>query len=93
MKGGYQIIDFRGVDFTVGTATKVDGVYERIEGNYNKALLIENFSIGGVEQNATWVVETTNSANYVLIGLSGYNITVTNADNVTVTAITSGGES
>lgn len=87
-KGGYQIIDFKGTNFTVGTAVKIAGVHEAIEGNYHKSLLLENFSIEGVEQTAAWVSAAVADASYTLAGtgLSGRTITVTNTDEITINA-------
>lgn len=92
MKGGYQIIDLRETNFTAATAVTIPGVYEQIEGNYNKPLLLEGFSIGDIEYNATWVNKTVDSTNFKLSGVSGYDVTVTPDDKVTFTVITSGGD-
>lgn len=84
-KGGYQILDFNGANFTVGNAVKVDGIWEKVEGNYHKVLLVENLSFRNVEQTAFWVTATSGDNNYTLLGYEGYTITVTNEDEITFT--------
>lgn len=84
-KGGYQILDFGGTNFTVGNAVKVAGIWEKVEGNYHKVLLVENLSFRGVEQTAFWVTATSGDNNYTLLGFEGYSITVSNDDEITFT--------
>lgn len=88
-KGGYQILDLKGNNFTVGEAVTIDGIYEKIEGNYHKALLLENFSLSEIEQNATWVVAATGDSNYTLTGLSGHTVTVTQENEITIEEVAS----
>lgn len=83
MIGGYQIVNLQGADFTLNAAVVVEGVYNTIaNGNY-KAILIEDFSIGGVKQYAGFAaVEIGTNAFNLAIG--DYLFTVTNMDSVTV---------
>lgn len=85
MKGGYKIIDLKGTNFTLASASKVEGVHDAIESNYNKPTLIENFLIAGVEQTAQYVTFITSGSNLVAnINNGSQTITITNADQVTI---------
>ena len=65
MKGGYKIIDLKNTNFTLSTGMTIEGVHEKVENNYYKALLVENFQIGGVEQVAQFVTFTTSGSDLV----------------------------
>lgn len=85
MKGGYKIIDLKGSDFTIATASKVEGVFEAIEDNYHKPTLLENFLIAGVEQTAQFVTFITSGSNLVAnINNGSQTVTIANNDNVTI---------
>lgn len=85
MKGGYKIIDLKGTNFTLATASKVEGVHEAIESNYHKPTLIEHFLIAGVEQTAQYVTFITSGSNLVAnINNGSQTITITSEDQVTI---------
>ena len=85
MKGGYKIIDLKGTNFTLNTASKVEGVHEAITSNYHKPTLLENFLIAGVEQTAQYVTFITSGGNLVAnINNGSQTITITNGDQVTI---------
>lgn len=66
MKGGYKIIDFKGINLTVGgNAVKIPGVYEALEANYRKPTLIEGFVVGNVERTARFAVFGIDGQNFV----------------------------
>ena len=44
--GGYTILDFLNKPFTIGTAQKIDGVYNQIKNNYSKPIILWNLVIG-----------------------------------------------
>lgn len=44
--GGYTILDFNNKSFTIGTAQKIDGVYNQIKNNYSKPIILWNLVIG-----------------------------------------------
>lgn len=84
MKGGYQILDLKGNDFTInGDAITIKGLYEAIEGSYGKPLLIENYSIGGVEKNGRWLNLGVDNGDYV--SEVGLNADLTKALYIKVT--------
>lgn len=70
MRGGYLIIDFNGeniIETGAGTDTSVTipGLYDKIEGNYGKPVLIENLSCEGKEVPAQFVAPYVEGGNYV----------------------------
>lgn len=84
-KGGYQIIDFKNQNLTT-TATVIDGIYDSIEGNNRKSLLLSNLIIDGTECADTFATASVSGSNYVLSAY-GATITVTSDNNVTSTAV------
>lgn len=44
--GGYTILDFKDKSFTIGTAQKIDGIYNQIKNNYSKPIILWNLVIG-----------------------------------------------
>lgn len=79
MKGGYKIIDLKGNDLT--STSTIDGIYESIEGNYRKALLLSGIVIDDVEKDDTFVTANVTGDNYVIIAY-GRTITITPDDEV-----------
>lgn len=47
IRGGYKIIDFREVELTPYEGLKIEGIYDSIEGSYNKPLMLSGINIGG----------------------------------------------
>lgn len=83
LKGGYKIIDFKDINLVTGTASTIAGVYDAIESNYRKAILISGIVIDGVEKADTFVDLSIDNANYTGT-LYGKTLTITKADLVTV---------
>ena len=54
MIGGYQILNFNNVSLTSGSGVKIEGVYDTLEGNYRKPILISGLVIEGIEQVSTF---------------------------------------
>lgn len=90
MKGGYTILDFKDINIQVGnTPTKIEGIYEKIEGNYRKPLLLEGLVINGIERVSRFVVFGNYQGNFrATIGINGnvmvLTCTVTPEDMVTL---------
>lgn len=55
MRGGYKIIDLSGIDIHTDSTTVVKGVYERIEGNYGKPLLIHGLIHNDIAMEDIWL--------------------------------------
>lgn len=83
MKGGYQIIDFRGVNIT-GSAQTIPGIYESIGGNYNKPLLLSGIVLSGVGKADVFAAAETDAGNYKFTVYGG-TLTVTAENAVTYT--------
>lgn len=83
MRGGYQIIDCLGIDFTVGSASLVTGAYEAIEGT-RKLIRLNNVTIGGVEYHDTICDFKVSDTSFVGTA-HGYTVTVDQNDNITFT--------
>ena len=82
--GGYQIIDLKNIKLTVGTGTKIDGVYDKIKST-RKAILISGLNVGGTEYHDTFVELTVSGTNYTGT-IYGKTITISNEDLVTISA-------
>lgn len=80
LKGGYKIIDLKGFDVT-SAAMMIEGIYESIESNYGKPLLISGIVIDGIEKDDVFVQATLNGTTYVF-NLYGYTIQVQDTDVV-----------
>lgn len=86
-KGGYQILDLKGTALTAGSASTIKGIYETLEGNYHKPVLVSGLVIGDTVYADAYVTFTVSESNY--IGKAyGYNITITDDDEITVAAET-----
>lgn len=81
-KGGYQIIDFKGKSFTVGTGMVCDGVYELIEST-TKTILVSGLVIANLDYHDAYVNFKVNASNFEG-DLYGYTIEVQNNDVVTI---------
>lgn len=89
IKGGYKLIDLKDNKFTVGGAgITISGIYHSIEASYNKPLILTGINIGGIERNDIFVDFADDSGNYVANISTKESITITNADLVTIAAIT-----
>lgn len=80
-KGGYQIVDFMNENLTADGVVIPD-VYETIEGNYNKALLLSGLVIGGAEKADVYAPAIVNGGDYTF-AVYGGTITVADTDTVT----------
>lgn len=81
-KGGYQIIDLKGNDL-IGASFTISGIYDVLEGNYNKAILLSGIVIGGVEYDDVFTTPKVVSSKYVLDAY-GYTLTIDDDDLVTM---------
>ena len=81
-KGGYQIVDFGGKSFTLGTGIKVDGAYDKINGT-RKPIYVSGIVIAGTEYHDTYVDFTVNQTNFEGT-IYGKKIVVKNDDTVTI---------
>lgn len=78
-KGGYKIIDLKGLDFSEDMVIK--GIHESIEDNYGKPLLFSGIVIGGVEKDDVFANAVVNGDGYDVI-LYGQTLHISNVDVV-----------
>lgn len=85
LKGGYKIIDLKNNDLT--SSNTINGIYDAIEGNYGKPILLSGIVIDSVEKDDIFVnVEVSNSV-YVI---KAYNRTINITSSDVVTSVEGG---
>ncbi len=92
LKGGYQIVDLKSVPLTYIEDTPsnsfiVEGVYEQIEGNYGKPLLLSGFVLNGTSYPDQWIKTTMVGSDYnitVAVGNLNRVLSINSEDNVTI---------
>ena len=82
--GGYVMIDFKDIDITT-VPKKIDGVYNKIENSYRKAIMLNNLIINGVEKNDAFAEPILESSKYQFKVYKG-TIEVTSENQVKFTA-------
>ena len=80
--GGYQIIDLKGKNFTLGTGMVFNGVYEKIEGT-RKPIYVSGISIAGVEYHDCYVNFVVNGNNFEGV-IYGNKIVIQDNDVITI---------
>lgn len=85
-KGGYLILDFKGIEQTADGATKTNfaGAYGSLEAN-TKFVVLSGLVVGGVEFGDCVVAPYVNNSEYQFDAY-GYTITVDANDDVIITA-------
>lgn len=81
--GGYKIINLNNVNITTADGGTVDGIYESMENNYRKPLLLSNVVIDGTEYADCYIMATVADSNYSFTAY-GKTFTVTNEDKITI---------
>ncbi len=82
-KGGYQIVDFKGLQLSAAETT-IPGIYETIEGNYNKELLASGLNFSGTVLPDVPIAATI-SGNITFVAYN-QTVTITSSDVVTASA-------
>lgn len=84
-KGGYHIVDFKNSKFTIEKATNIiDGVYESIEGSYEKPLVLTGLNFNSNEYKDVFISVRIEDSKYIIDSLYGLKITIDNTDAVNV---------
>lgn len=83
LNGGYKIIDFQDINITTENGATVTGIYESIENNHRKAIMISGITIDGVQKNDCFVDCSVSDGSYTFTAY-GKTFTVTNADKITI---------
>lgn len=90
MKGGYQLVDFKGVNLTSGSPTTIEGIYKQIKYCNGKILVATNVVVDNVKYNnttftANQVTGTEQINSVMLIGSGTGTLAITSEDSVTIT--------
>lgn len=64
IKGGYKIINLKNVAIDTENGTTLTGIYNDIENNYRKPLLLSGVVIDGVEKADTFINVIVSDGNY-----------------------------
>lgn len=87
---GQIMVNCGGIDLSVGTAQKVDGIYENLLSAYysDKPVMLTNCFYGDYSITPIPVLLHLNSDGHIVINVAIYQITVTDADAATVVDLT-----
>lgn len=80
VKGGYKIINLNDTEIDTTNGTTIGGIYESIENNYRKPLMLSGIVIDSVEKPDIYI-EVTSAENSFTFTAYGKTYTVTN-DNL-----------
>lgn len=83
MRGGYKIINLKDKLLMVGTQASIKGVYNSIESNYRKALLLTGITIDSVEKPDVFITLSHNGNKYTGL-LYGYTLEINSDDKVEI---------
>lgn len=87
MASGFQYVDFKNANLTA-VPVKIDRVYETIEGNYRRVLILKNGNVHGSERSNVTAFVTVVGSNFELYyGNPGYKIVVTPENMVSLVNI------
>lgn len=81
--GGYKIINFHNTAITTGTPVTISGVYEALENNYRKAIMLSGIVIDNVEYADAYITPVVSDTSFTF-SVYGKTFTVTNEDSITV---------
>lgn len=81
-KGGYQIVDFKGKELAPDSITVIPGIYELIEGNYNKPILCSGIVFNGVEYDDTFSEAKVSDDGDIHIEMYGRDVVINDDDQI-----------
>lgn len=87
-KGGYKIINFKGIPLNKDSKVTIDGIYESIENSYRKPLLFSGVNIGGVIYPDMFIQAILTSARYE-VTLDNVKLYITSDNGVIYESINS----
>lgn len=91
-KGGYKIIDLKDKPLTTGGAfATIAGIYQAVENNYRKPLLLSGINFDGVEKPDVFTTAYVNGAN-ITMQAYGKTVTIANNDQVSIANASEGME-
>lgn len=83
VKGGYKIINLNDITIDTTNGTNIDGIYENLENNYRKPLLLSGIVIDGVEKADTYITITAGDNSFTFTAY-GKTYTVDNNNLVKI---------
>lgn len=87
INGGYKIINLLDKNLSIdGDAVNIPGIYDSVENNYRKVLLLSGIVIDGIEKPDAFVTFTNNAGNYETT-FENVKITISNDDNITISNV------
>lgn len=81
MRGGYQLINLKDKNIVTGSTATIKGIYNQIENNHRKNMILTGITIDGVEYADCSICPTLNGSNYTFTAW-GKTYTVTDTDKV-----------
>lgn len=88
IKGGYKIINFKGIPLNKDSKVTIDGIYESIEKSYRKPLLFSGVNIGGTIYPDMFIQAILTSARYE-VTLNNVKLYITSDNGVIYESINS----
>lgn len=88
IKGGYKIINFKGIPLNNESKTVIKGIYESIENSYRKPLLFSGVNIGGIIYPDMFIQAIITSARYEVV-MNNVKLYITSDDGVIYESINS----
>lgn len=81
IKGGYKIINFKGIPLNKDSKVTIDNIYESIENSYRKPLLFSGVNIEGIIYPDTFIQAILTSARYE-VALDNVKLYITSDNGV-----------
>lgn len=88
IKGGYKIINFKGIPLNKDSKVTIKGIYESIENSYRKPLLFSGVNIEDTIYSDMFIQATLTSARYE-VTLNNVKLYITSDDGVIYESINS----
>ena len=85
MRGGYKMIDLQDVNLTNNDSYIIKGIYDSIESNYRKPLLLTGLIVDSIEKTDRYVTFTHSGSAYTSTIETGLTVTITDGDTVILT--------
>lgn len=81
IKGGYKIINFKGIPLNKESKVTIKGIYDSIENSYRKPLLFSGVNIGGYIYPDMFIQAILTSARYE-VTLDNVKLYITSDDDI-----------
>lgn len=88
LKGGFVYLSLENKNIASGGNATIAGIYDKLEGNYGKAVMLGDIKLDNVEMSAQVPSCVVSNSNYVLTFVadtSAYVLTIDDTDKVSFT--------